>query len=103
MRRYSPATSWHATRPAANSLGPFAMWSAFPTPDYYGPSAPTPGRQLTVCLPADQLAAGREGRPGDGSHVHHVPVDRIGAQLCRCSLAIRYAADLLRWPPHRRQ
>ena len=29
----------------------------------------------------------RGGRPRDGSHVHHVPLDGVGAQLCPCSLA----------------
>ncbi|WP_226831736.1 hypothetical protein, partial [Brevibacterium sp. FME17] len=27
---------------AESALSPFAMWSAFPTSDYYGLSAPTP-------------------------------------------------------------
>lgn len=63
------------------------MCPAFPASDYYGPSVPSPGRQLTVSLPALVLAARGEGRPRDGSHVHHVPVDRVGAQLRRCSLA----------------
>jgi len=58
---------------------------------------------MTVSLPVDQLAAGREGQPRDGSHVHHVPVDGIGAQLCRYSLAPGYAAGLPREPPARRQ
>jgi len=70
------------------------MWTAFPSSDYYGPSAPTPGRQLTVSLPAAQLAAARGGRPDEGSHVHHVPVGRIGAQLCRYSLATTEPAEL---------
>ena len=63
------------------------MWTAFPPSDYYGPSAPSPGRQLTVSLPAAAPDGRREGRPGQGSHVHSVPVGRIDAQLCRYSLA----------------
>ena len=75
------------------------MCTAFPCSDYYGPSAPSRRHQPTVDLPADQLAAGREGRPRNGSHVHHVPVDRIGAQLCPCSLANGYAAGIHRGLP----
>lgn len=63
------------------------MWPAFPASDYYGPSAPPQSRQLTVSLPAAALAGQRVGRLRNGSHVHHVPVERIDAQLCRCSLA----------------
>ena len=40
------------------------MYTAFPCSDYYGPSAPSRHHQPTVDLPADQLAAGREGQPG---------------------------------------
>ena len=98
-RRCSPATSWHSSNRTANSLGPFAMCTAFPCSDYYGPSAPSRRHQPTVDLPADQLAAGREGRPRNGSHVHHVPVDRIGAQLSPCSLANGYAAGIHRGLP----
>jgi hypothetical protein len=72
------------------------MCTAFLCSDYYGPSAPSRHHQPTVDLPADQLAAGREGQHRDGSHVHHVPVDRIGAQLSPCSLANGYAAGIHR-------
>lgn len=70
------------------------MYTAFRCSDYYGPSAPSRSRQPTVSLPADQLDAGREGRPRDGSHVYCVSVDRIGAQLCRYSLATTEPAAL---------
>jgi hypothetical protein len=40
-----------------------------------------------VGLPAITLAVWWGGRPRDGSHVHHVPVGRMGAQLFRCGLA----------------
>ncbi|MDQ3542963.1 MAG: hypothetical protein M3431_03730, partial [Actinomycetota bacterium] len=50
-------------------------------------------------LPADQQAAGRVGQHRNGSHVHHVPVDRIGAQLSPCSLATGYAAGIHRGLP----
>jgi hypothetical protein len=72
------------------------MHTAFPRSDYYEPSAPLRHHQPTVDLPADQQAAGREGQHRNGSHVHHVPVDRIDAQLCRCSLANGYAAGFHR-------
>ena len=63
------------------------MWTAFPSPDYYGPSAPLRSHQPTAGLPVFVLAARRGGQPRSGSHVHHVPVGRVGAQLCRCGLA----------------
>ena len=87
VRRCSPASSWPSNSDTANSLGPFAMWPAFPSSDYYGPSAPPPGHQQTACLPAAGLAGRQGGGPGGGSHVHHQPVDGGGAQLFPCSLA----------------
>ena len=87
VRRCSPATSWHSSSSAAVSLSPFAMWPAFPTSDYYEDSVPSQGHQLTTSLPAAGLAGRRGGQPRDGSHVHHRPVDGVGAQLFPCSLA----------------
>ena len=75
------------------------MYTAFPCSDYYGPSAPSRHHQPTVDLPSDQLAAGRVGQHRNGSHVHHAPVDRIGAQLSPCSLANGYAAGIHRGLP----
>ena len=63
------------------------MWPAFPTADYYEGSAPSRAHQSTTDLPATTLDGRRGGRPRDGSHVHHAPVDKGGAQLCSCSLA----------------
>lgn len=63
------------------------MYAAFLHSDYYELSAPSRHQQPTMDLPANQQAAGREGQHRDGSHVHHVSVDRIDAQLNRCSLA----------------
>jgi len=61
-----------------------------------GPSADgAPARPRAGCT------GGRATR--SGSHVHRVPVDRIGAQLSRCGLAVEYAAGIPRRPPHRRQ
>ena len=76
-----PATALRAR------CAPFAMWPAFPSSDYYGPSAPSPGHQQTARLPVPALAGRKVGRPDDGSHVHHEPVDGGGAQLFPCSLA----------------
>jgi hypothetical protein len=55
-RRCSSATSSFRSV-AANTLGSFAMWPAFPTSDYYDPSAPLRQHQRATRLPADQLAA----------------------------------------------
>ncbi len=63
------------------------MWPAFPSSDYYGPSAPPPGRQPTAGLPAADLDGRQVGEPGSGSHVHHQPFNGVGAQLFPCSLA----------------
>ena len=57
------------------------MCAAFPRPDYYEGSAPPLGQQQTACLPVTGLAGRAHGQPGDGSHVHHGPVDEHGAQL----------------------
>ena len=63
------------------------MWTAFPSSDYYGGSAPCRAHQATVALPAGPQAAGREGRTRQGSHVHCVTVGGVGAQLCSGSIA----------------
>ena len=55
--------------------------------DYYEGSAPSRAHQSTTDLPATALAGRRGGRPRDGSHVHHAPVDGGGVQLCSGSLA----------------
>ena len=62
------------------------MWTAFPSSDYYGGSAPCRTHQATTALPADMLAARREGQTRQGSHVHCVAVSRVGAQLCSGSI-----------------
>jgi hypothetical protein len=63
------------------------MWPAFPTSDYYGGSAPTPSRQLTIRLPTRRCGPAEGRATGEGSHVHYVPVDRIGVQLYPGSIA----------------
>ena len=100
MRPNSPATSWHCTTcpssAVAFSLPPFAMtsprsrmvvWTAFPSSDYYGGSAPCRIHQATMALPAGPLAAARVGQIRQGSHVHCVTVGGVGAQLCSGSIA----------------
>jgi hypothetical protein len=56
-----------------------------------GPSADGVPCRHRPCRPARR-------RPDDGSHVHHQPVDGIGAQLFPCSPRHGYAADLHRDP-----
>ena len=63
------------------------MWTAFPSPDYYGPSAPSRGHQPTVDLPGNDLVGRCGGQHRDGSHVPHAPLGRMGAQLFSCGLA----------------
>jgi len=71
------------------------MRPAFPASDYYGPSAPSRRRQPTASLPT--TAQGRKGgRHRDSSHVHHVSIDGIGAQLFPLQHRHEYAAVLPR-------
>jgi hypothetical protein len=74
------------------------VWPAFPASDYYGDSVPSQGQQPTTGLPAAGLAGQRGGRPWEGSHVHHRPVDEGGAQLFPGSLATG-TPRLSPWPP----
>jgi hypothetical protein len=46
------------------SLGPFAMYVAFPRSDYYGPSAPSPGHRQTACFAPSDLVDRKVGDPG---------------------------------------
>ena len=85
-RRYSPATSWHSSLLTADLLAPFAMCAPLARSDYYGASAPPVGHQPTTGLPARRLAARDRATP-DGSHVHHRPIDEVGAQLYPGSIA----------------
>ena len=77
------------------------MWTAFPSPDYYGGSAPLHGPRPTTDLPAAALAARSDGRPQGGSHVHHVPIDGGGAQLFPGSLAVSTPQTFLTASDHR--
>jgi hypothetical protein len=77
------------------------MWTAFPSSDYYGGSAPLPGPRPTTDLPAAALAARPDGRPRSGSHVHHVPIDGGGAQLFPGSLAASTPQTFLAASDHR--
>jgi hypothetical protein len=72
-------------RPAtAASLCPFAMCTPLACSDDDGHSATTCHPQPTTRLPA---APRREGRLRVASHVHHHPVDEVGAQRYPGSLA----------------
>jgi len=79
---------------AAYSLDPFALWTAFPpslvghdSHDYYGSSATPRRQQRTVRLPRTRRLGGHRR---DASHVHHQPVDRVGAQLYPGGIVARY-------------
>src|SRR5438093_1626891 len=61
MRWYSPATSESSSSSAANSLPSFALWSAFPTSDYYEGSVPLPSHQTTTFLPCADSSIQHEG------------------------------------------
>jgi len=53
----------------------FAMWTAFPSSDYYDPSVPSLRHRPATDLPGGELDAHREGDRWDGSHVHSEPID----------------------------
>ena len=87
-RQYSPVISGINVLPCSITLEPFAMWPAFPAPDYYGSSAP-PRRHQSTTDPtgATALAARVRGPPG---WFPRSLSDRStgGAQLCPCSIAM---------------
>jgi Formate/nitrite transporter len=68
------------------------------TSDYYGGSAPCRRHESTTDLPCDALAAPPRGRPRQGSHVHCVPIDGGGAQLCSDSLSVSTPQTFLTAP-----
>ena len=80
-------TSCPCNTSAAHWLGPFALWSAFPTADYYGPSVPSWPTQQTTRRPACTTTPCKGGRGQGGSHVHQQPFRRRGAQLCPSGIA----------------
>ena len=58
------------------------------------------GQQPTASLPLAALAERSGAQPGDGSHVHHATVNRMGAQLSPCSIAMGtpQAFPMASWP-----
>jgi hypothetical protein len=72
---------------AAIPLDPFAMQSAFPTPNYYGSSVPFHWRRPATGLPTAQLVAGRRGATGMVPTFTLEPLDGVGAQLCASSIS----------------
>jgi hypothetical protein len=63
------------------------MWPAFPASDYYGGSATSRTVQSSTDLPGPGLEGRVTGPARDASHVHRIPVDGAGAQLCPCGIA----------------
>ncbi len=63
------------------------MCPAFPASDYYDGSATSRPDQPSTDLPALDLEGRATGAARDASHVHHIPVDGVGAQLCPCGIA----------------
>jgi len=72
-----------------NPLGPFAMRTAFPPSDYYGPSAPPAAVSRRRAVPHVRLpdAAGRRGPLAVPTFTAE-PIGRLGSQLCPCGLAM---------------
>jgi len=55
--------------------------------DYYGGSATSRPAEPTTNQPAADLEGRPAGPARDASHVHRIPVDGVGAQLCPCGIA----------------
>jgi hypothetical protein len=79
----------------AYSLGPFALWTAFPSSlvgryshDYYGSSATPRRQQRTVRLP--RTPQGSAGTAWTLPTFTHQPVGRVGAQLYPGDIAAHY-------------
>ena len=87
VRRCSPATSWHAS-PSLRTRWVPSPCGRLSRPRTTTDPPPHPGAisRRWACPPSCGLHEGKD-EPRDGSHVHHVPVGRVGAQLFRCGLA----------------
>ena len=92
MRPYSPTTSRYFSPNTANLLLPFAMWSAFPTSDYYESSAPIWDHRRTARLPCFGCNSRSVGPSQIGSHVHHVIVRRGRCPAFPLQSRCKYAA-----------
>jgi hypothetical protein len=65
------------------------MCSAFPNSEYYGDSAPSGAFSRRCAYPRYPARMGRCEEPSpDGSRVHCGSLDRGGARLCPCGLAM---------------
>jgi hypothetical protein len=74
------------------------MCAALPRSDYYGGSVPSQGPRPTAGLPAPGLAGQRDGRPREGSHVSHAPVDGAVPSLSPAA-SPHLRRRLSVWPP----
>ena len=72
---------------AAVSLGPFAMYTAFPCSDYYDPSVPSGRHQPRRAFPSAAQAGQRGGTVRKVPTFTLEPIDGVGAQLCPCGIA----------------
>ena len=83
-------------------LAPFALRPAFPVPvagryarDYYGASVPPDTISGRRACPFPRWLRETRATSG-GSHVHHMSIGGVGAQLCPCSIANGYAVVIHR-------
>jgi hypothetical protein len=67
----------------ADPLPPFAMWTAFPSSDYYGGSAPCRAQRVSASLPAAVLAAQR------GGQTRQVAMFMVSRSARRCPALLR--------------
>ena len=86
-----------------NMLDPFAMWSAFPTPDYYGSSAPSQPDQQDM-RSAKPSAAGCGRRPAEPGRFPRSFLDHStgSAPSYAPAPSPRLRRRLSPWPPDRR-
>lgn len=75
------------------------MWTAFPSSDYYGDSAPSHVHQPTTGLPFTALDGRCQGRSRDGSHVHHVSGRWGWCPAIPDAASPQVRRRLFSWPP----
>jgi hypothetical protein len=103
IHRYSPAPPSIAVPPCVNPLDPFAMWTAFPPPDYYGSSAPPQALSGRRAFPP--APPGRRRGPGASGWFPRSPQNRSTGEVPSSAPATspRLRRRLSPWPPGRRR
>ena len=86
-RRCSPTTSWHSSIRHCWLAGSLRHVDGFPDLGLLRSLRPAPAPSADSGPARRRPRRATGGRLRDGSHVHHVPIDGVGAQLFPCSIA----------------